>query len=753
MKRIFSIAVMLLISLQICTADSIKRISVTFDKNDFTLSKNAMGLLEVISNKQLASYGEDLSEPGLPLIPVNVLIPKGASFSGLTVTTSKSLVQENVVVAANPRALPTMEPIQDEDVDFPQYASKVYPSVSGEYKCTTCIEGCTMLNFLVSPFVYDAASKRLYLNENITLSISLKNSNGQVATFSNNREEVSDIVKSLVINSEDLNVNSTTTTTKSIAINDTTEKVEYLIVTSSWLAPYFQQIAQWKRTKGIPSEVISVEEIKAKYEGETIPLKIKKCLYDLYKNKGLKYVLLGGDDTVVPVERCYVTANDSVENEMPTDLFYACFGGSFNWDGNNNNIFGETDDNIDMSPSIYVTRLPICAPADVDSYSTKLLAYERIPLKGNWNNNILMAGRVLWGMVSSSKSDAEAKGDNLYNNYIKPYWTGTRKKFYDTYTDFDGGANYALSAANLQEQLSNGYNFLDMITHGSPEKWSLEDDRYHDYEAKELNNNGFTIITTSACQTNQFDYSKKDPCLSEAFIRNANNGVVAYLGSSRYGWGTRGSSLGVSELYNAYFYKNLFSSSIENKNFGVIVAATKARMISSSRYNNGFRWIQFGLNPIGDPEMPIFTTTPRQFSDVSIDSENGVVKVNTGVDGCNICIMSINDNGASFYKVQKNVREATFTNINGTASLCITKQNYIPFVKQVDYNISIQDETIITDKDYDADTIKVGSAVTTSKAQGPVNLNNGKINLKAKKITIEPKVTISKNVKLTLSNK
>ena len=106
----------------------------------------------------------------------------------------------------------------------------------------------------------------------------------------------------------------------------------------------------------------------------------------------------------------------------------------------------------------------------------------------------------------------------------------------------------------------------------------------------------------------------------------------------------------------------------------------------------------------------------------------------------------------SYYSIQKNVKEATFSNINGNVSVCITKQNYIPYIRQVSV-VNIQNETIAADRNYEADIIKVGSAVTSSKAQGPVVLNGGTIKLKAKKITIEPTVTISNNVKLTLSNK
>lgn len=63
----------------------------------------------------------------------------------------------------------------------------------------------------------------------------------------------------------------------------------------------FEPLLKWKRMKGLYSKIITMEDIESDYEGDGIQLKLKNCLYKLYRNNGLQYVLLGGDDTVVPV--------------------------------------------------------------------------------------------------------------------------------------------------------------------------------------------------------------------------------------------------------------------------------------------------------------------------------------------------------------------------------------------------------------------------------------------------------------------
>lgn len=754
MNKFLISLMVLIIPLHMVRAQEVKIVSPSYNSSDFTFSKNATGSLEISSSKHNISYGDNLNEPGLPLIPVNVVIPNGKSFLKLDVTTQEKLLMDNIVVAANPKPMTTNLQDVDELSSVNQsYASTTYPLSAANYVGTSTIDGFTILNFLVCPFKYDVQNIKLYFNEGITLTISLTEPPKQITSAVGNGKNMSDIVKLLVINPDEV-IGLQPVKTTSVTNND---MIEYVIVTSSALAPSFQPIAQWKKKKGITSKVITIEEIAANYSGATMPLKIKTCLYDLYQNKGLKYVLLGGDDTVVPVQGCYGQASSYVDDTIPTDLFFACFGGNFDWDADGDGIYGETTDNINMMPSIYVTRVPVRTSTDAETYTSKLLAYEKTPVINGWNNNILMAGTKLWANYSSTQSDAEAKGDNLYTNYIQPYWNGTRKKFYDTYTDFTGGANYALNSTNLQSQLGNGYTFFDMATHGSQTTWALESGSYNSSLAQALNNSKCTIVTTMACLTNAFDTSinggSNDPCLSEALIRNANSGVVAYLGCSRYGWGYSGgtNNLGPSLQYEAQFYKNLFSTDIQNKNYGVLVAAAKMAKVSSCSSYNAFRWVQFGLNPIGDPEMPIYTSTPEEFDNCSVTFDNDNILVNTGVNGCNICVMSKDDNGATYYEVRNNTKDAAFANISSNVSICITKQNYIP--KVIDLScIYIQNETVTGPKTYNADIIKAGTAVTSTKPTGPVIFNGGTVQLNAKSITIEPSTTINSNTNFIMSN-
>lgn len=761
MKNIYFL-IFCLLSL-FANADNVKIIDISFDEKDFKITRNEHGLLEISSNKYPISYGDDVTDPGLPLLGINVAIPCGTVFQSFSVTGSKHVIQSNVLVATNPLVFSTNVTSPPSSSAIPDYEKKVYPSTTVKYVSTNTMDGYTMVCFLVSPFEYDATKGELRFYEQISMQVNLVNDKS--ASFITSPfigKNAKQWIRQLVINPEDVEDPSPSEASPKMMISlSPTTPVDYLIITSSSLLSSFDELVAWKRTKGIRTEVISLDSIDHNYSGNTIQLKIKNCLYDYYTNRGLKYVLLGGDDTVVPVQHCYakVVKPDTIISisDMPSDLYYACFGGWFDWDGDCDGVLGEVSDGIDFAPSIYVSRLPIRNQEHVAAFLNKLICYERNPLSKPWHDNILMAGVKFSDTLVKDKSDAEAKADNLYNNYILPYWSGSRFKIFDTYTDFPNGSRYPLTTNDLQTQLQRGYTFMEMGTHGLEDHWDLQNCTcYFNTDASSLQNEGFTIINTVACFTNAFDchhYNFPDPCLSEAFIRNPNNGVVAYLGCSREGWASAGNnSLVYSYSYEKNFYKYLFNNSKKFRNYAEIVAIAKMQNINNCGYDGAYRWVQLGLNPIGDPEMPVYTQTPIEFNNCTISYMDSYIAVNTGTDSCTICVMSTEDNGASYYDVRNYVSSAVFPNIDEEVSVCITKHNYVPEIFIVGSVINIQNEKILDSKTYVADSVNIGKHVTDSKPIGNVVLEDGTTHIRAKTVKLMPGTLVKRGSQLRITN-
>lgn len=752
--KVFHILLLFLLTL-FANAENVKTIDISFDVRDFKLARNEQGLLEISSLKHLASYDDNRADPGLPLVGIKVAIPQGKVFQSLSLTGSKQILQTNVLVAPNPLAESTNTvPSQSSPSTFLDYKNKIYPKSIVRYVSTNTMDGYTMVCLLVSPFEYDATEGELRFYEKISMKINLTNTKS--APLSSSPfigKNAKHWIKRLVINPEDV---EDPTPSRTSPQKRNMNPVDYLIITSNSLLPSFNDLVKWKRIKGIRTEAISLDSIIQNYSGNTIQRKIKNCLYDYYINRGLKYVLLGGDDTIIPVQYCYAKAGSQIILNMPSDLYYACFCGRFDWDGNSNGILAEVSDSVDFAPSIYISRLPIRTPEHVSAFLNKLICYEKNPLSKPWHDNILMAGAKM-GYLIGDLSDAEAKADNLYTNYILPYWSGSRVKFFDTHTDFPNGASYQLNNSNLQTQLQQGYTFFEMGTHAIEEYWDLENsDHYFKADASSLINEGFTIIATVACLTNAFDstiVNISDPCLSEAFIRNPNSGVVAYLGCSREGKEfLYTSSLTNSYSYEAQFYKTLFNNTKRFHNYAEIVSIAKMQKINSCGSDNANRWIQLGLNPVGDPEMPIYTQAPTEFNNCTISYSESAIAVNTGTDSCTICVMSTEDNGASYYDVRDYVGSALFQNINQEVTVCITKHNYVPKIAIVGPVVNIQNENIMDSRVYIADSVNIGTHVTNLKPAGNVMFEDGITRIRAKSVRLMPKTLVRSGSQLRITN-
>lgn len=722
-------------------AQETKTFSVNFNESDFNLNTDDNDNIIISSSKRLTAYSEDTSTPGLPYIPMNILIGSNQNYKNLTFSIDKKIkIKSNVIVAPNPEVCPTNVSATKDIIEYkaPFYKEAKYPITEVEYSGINKMDGYKILALNICPFIYDVKNKDLYLVKSLTINVSFdENKKISLAPHSNRTGAVMyNVVKDIIDNPNDLaHLYSSTKQINGLkSLGYTDDNVEYLLITNEKLAESFSPLVEWKKEKGVTAKIITTEYINNNYSGATMQLKIKTCLKEYYENNGLKYVLLGGDDTVVPVMGCYAKVPQSeekydvIENKMPTDLFYACFDNSFDWNANGNSLYGEIEDDIDIAPEVFISRVPVQNTNDTYDFVNKTINYEQFISTRGWENRILMCGVQTFksGYINGNLvSDSQNKSEELYRMYIEDFWDGEKVRFYDTHTDFSGGADYDLNSVHLQEKLSQGYNFIHMMSHGDSKYFVLENDLYDISKASTLYNKVPTVIATTACHTNHFD-NNTEPCLSEAFIRNENNGVIAYLGCSREGWGWPNIYFhGPSEDYNGLFYKSLFKNSPGSRNFGDVIAATKMAFLGKCKKEGAHRWIMFGLNPIGDPEMPIYTQTPNSFENITLKFDENKLIVDTGEEECRICVMSSNS-GKSYYKVVSNTKTATFTNLcDGEIDICVTKEGYKPY-RYISYIKFIQNETISKRVVYPyKNSVVIGSNVTDNKPLGPVTVEAG----------------------------
>lgn len=689
---------------------------ISFDESDFNF-ETQNSYTTIYSDSLPFFFEGDTLLPGLPIIRVEIPVGHNQELCDFSEEHLERTILSDVIVAPSPKAVCTSAPSSSSGTVTANYTQTTYPDAFVKHVDTYEKYGQKYIAFNVCPFKYDTRQRNLSLMYRIELIYHL---NVEANVRSENQRSESD-------------------------------NWQYLIVTNNSLKSAFAPLAAWKTRKGVRGKVITTEEIGGSYNGMDLKQKIKNALKDYYDNHSLKYVLLGGDSTIIPIKRQYCPCDvvtDSVYNYIPTDLFYSCFG-TMDW----TNV---SHCDINYSLDVAISRIPVNSPSDVSSFVNNILEYEMNPDTMSWNKSILLSG-IKTDTIINGISDSHNKCELLYANYITPNWDGNRFRFYDTGTDHPQGADYNVTWYTLQTEYNQGYTFLHMKTHGNSFYWRLEDvngspNFYFDTLVPFLNNHSYTTITTASCLTN--DFSKSD-CLSKAFMVNPNAKAVAYLGHTGEALDYRSFNiLGPTEEFIGHFYSNLFSDS--NHRLGNAVEASGIDLrsnISSTDSDNKWARTLLGMNLVGDPETPVYINKPKTFSNVSINYRNGLLFINSGTIGCKVCIMSKNDNGSSLYSViHIPIGNTAIPAMVDECEICITKPGYIPYTTSLVNKTYIQNQVYTEDATIISGETYIGRDVTTSTTEGSVLVQSGTLTINSpKKVYIKNSFKVESGAKLRIN--
>ena len=674
-----------------------EELSWNFTFSPFDIVLTSTGEYTVVSFTDASNPRDVVGAPAIPAKYANILLPDGATDVSVTATGSLIPLASDVTpwpvqnVAPKSKAQPPFVA-----PDPAAYASaSPWPAAVATFEGLHEMQGSTFVSVRVNPIVYIGSEKTLYYRPSVTVNVSYTAPAAPRANRASRNTRISDMVNALVVNPK-----SSSDAPRSNKSDEGT--VDYLIITSSSLSSAFQNLANY-RASAIGGDyktlVVTKESISSSYTGDDIQMKIRNCIKDYVNNHGTTYVVLGGDDTIVPDRDTYAKVDETVESHMPTDLYYSDLTGTWK----SGSTYGATDANVDMFPDVIVGRIPVRTADQLNGYLAKVRAFEADLTYTR--NSIILGGPAAWCRYYDNKrpsdnvtgdghigfrdtkhgyvSDSEMWLRRLYRDGIKSYWDNaesatdrTINLACDAITSWDSttgtSGNKVLSASNLKNWLNNGYTHLMFSGHGYPQGWGMESSTDYSTTQAAAQTNLVAFVYTDACLTGAFDqdgyngtgtitidYGTSDqetmtsePCLGEAFLRNANGGALVHMGCARYGWGTpdtngswsdqdsdgyytsytasNTSDGGPSTVYAYKFYKRLYEAAAiaENRTIGKAFAMSKADMISQCSTYDCERWIQFGLNYLGDPAIVLYprtiVATPKDMtiSDVTSTSFN-----------------------------------------------------------------------------------------------------------------------------------
>jgi hypothetical protein len=413
---------------------------------------------------------------------------------------------------------------------------------------------------------------------------------------------------------------------------------DLLIITREIYLDDWAPLEEFYERRGISTLIASVEFIEWYYMGiGDTQDQIRQYIHSCYTARGTTHVLLAGDSdggmSDVPHRGlyCAVLSSGLYEDDgIPADLYYAALDGNWNDDGDS--LWGEPGED-DLYAEVAVGRAPVDSPAEIAAFIAKVTAYQQSPIAGQCRSALLLGEKLYsdpltWGGDEMDQLVGTCTAYGFTTTGLPPSFDIT------TYYDRDLGtwsktAVYAEVNAGTHWVFHSGhsnYNYAMRMLAG-------------EVNATNFTNDGisamFPIVYTYGCIAGGFDYND---CIGEEIVTEPIF-ASAFIGNSRYGWFTEGTTNGPSHHFQREFLDAVFGEGITA--LGDANNRSKDETVPfvdlPDEYEPGaHRWCFYCLNLLGDPMMDAWTDTPVPMAvshDGAIGSADTALAVSTDAPG------------------------------------------------------------------------------------------------------------------------
>ncbi|MBN1948709.1 MAG: T9SS type A sorting domain-containing protein [Candidatus Cloacimonetes bacterium] len=535
-------------------------------------------------------------QPALPYLPVRIILPMGHRFISAEVdlqllSTLRGDYRIDYARNQNPvSGAFAIETLQDNEV----YGQDTFfPRSEFQILGVQRWKGYDILLLNVYPYQYNPVSGAVRWHERIAVSWETEYDE-QVAMAQNRKlldsESVKSRISSMVTNPEDLfsYLKTAIPVNRELVTDD--EPYSMIIITDEASADYFNEFVEWKNNHGLLTGVFLTSDIYSNYTGLDNQDRIRNFIIDAYETYSgtdtpLEYVLLGGDDEIVPIRGVYAQVGGTYDWNLPCDAYYSNLDG--NWDGNGNGVYGQNDDEVDMYPDLAVGRIPAETQAEFQNVFNKTYSYV--------------------DQANVSDDIAYMLGENLNNNPLT--WGGDYKDEIVPIIDpgmhifhlYDRDGTY--SPAAVRDAINFGASIINHMGHsnenvvfgqGSPDAHAYTNSEY-----------GFAY--TQGCYPAAFDENTSGS--GESVAENmviATNGLYAFVGNTRYGWYSPGNTNGASQFYDIAFFEGIYDQNI--RELGNALQYSREELINSAIQYGVMRWVYYELVVFGDPSVAVKET-------------------------------------------------------------------------------------------------------------------------------------------------
>ncbi|MEM0466961.1 MAG: C25 family cysteine peptidase [Candidatus Thermoplasmatota archaeon] len=554
---------------------------------------------DVIHIEHLGCFGHP-GEPYLPVRGAYILLPYNTQVVDIIVSGEKTSLGKGFTVVPTPKPVPLIDapviPVPDEGT----YSST--EEVPGELFSTVGVysfRGYQILVLRLYPVQYIPASGEILFYSSLEVTVQLTPIRQQKSLH----RGLSDDRRILQEKIDNPQVISTYAT----QYNRGSDEYDLLILTKDEFKDGFLPLKNKHDADGVPTVIKTLTDV-----GSTDPEDIRHYIRDAYLSWGVEYVLLGGDEEVIPARQLWVFGLDEdttpYSTEMPSDLYYACLDGPYNFDSDDK--WGETTDgenggDVDLVADVYVGRACVGTIDEVDYFVQKTVSY--MQSTGTYLDVFTFAGEYLgnygvasWGgnyldqLINGSSADGYTTVGIPAENY-------TIDKLYDR--DWPG---HDWPKSEIMNRINNGIHVINHIGHS-----------YYEYNMKmntndvySLTNQQFCFIYSQGCMAGGFDNPEGNDCIAEVLTAKTAHGAFAAIMNARYGFFWSFSTDGDSQRYHREFWDAVFNEG--KTNLGQVNHDSKEDnlyMIDRSC----MRWVYYETNLFGDPAVALkVTSNPPQ---------------------------------------------------------------------------------------------------------------------------------------------
>jgi hypothetical protein len=538
-------------------------------------------------------------EPNIPSKGANILLPPSSKVANIEVIGNKMIkLGETFDIEPTPKAIPISnlkisekivknKEIYENDELFP---GRLFTKVAVQ-----SFRGYDILVLLLHPVQYNPVSGELFYYQDISVIVhtTLDTPN---SLFRGLNEDKLEVMKK-VDNPQTAELYFSSTHHEPNFF----DSYNLMILTTDSLKTSFEPLKDAHEAKGQSTVIKTLTDV-----GSSNTEDIRDYIKDAYLNWGVNYVLLGGDADVVTARILWVEGMDEntthYETYMPSDLYYSCLDGPYNYDGDNK--WGEPEDGegggeVDLYADVHVGRACVDDASDVNNFVTKTVAYINKDPEDEYLQRICLAGEYMgdYGIATWGGNYLDQFKDTCTDDGYTTIGIPTNE--YDIIELYDRDWDYNdWPKQEIMDVIDNGVHMIHHLGHSSYE-YAMK--MYYE-DCYGLSNTDFCFIYSQGCMAGGFDYNYAD-CIAEHSTVKTDTGAFAVIMNARYGWFWSYSTDGDSQRFHREYLDAVYGEGIPEI----------GRANSDSKEDNlpiigrsCIRWVYYEANLFGDPSLRFY---------------------------------------------------------------------------------------------------------------------------------------------------